>query len=387
MAGDDQETPTRTKSFTSDSDLKISVSSPKDSKGKICRAIFEVSSEILKKHSEYFAASLRFNKCNGHSQVELEGDNIEAMFIWILYMHSKEEGHTEEWQDKLFYDNSVTRGAHVSTIWYILEAGDKYLFKSSLLQGFSRRWYTKNVNFTKLSVYLVQTLPVPCYMFSHAKGYMEVTKWLAYNSVGGIQENEPPRSNWKHLPLVAPDFVGRIDSTVYCLRLVLQNRIWEIVRYLHQEGRLCDTCTLLAKAVSLHVDPFHLWFPKHSVHDTLNLLRPLTMNSSGSEVRVTTSCGACRIDWVTRIRDAIRITEHYFHGLCIDCMNHSKEEDRTWSKEAWKLAGQRDGRWDTDCTIKHGEPTWYASWMGTEDSRQFHLEELHGKKPVHMGLY
>jgi hypothetical protein len=28
------------------------------------------------------------------------------------------------------------------------------------------------------------------------------------------------------------------------------------------------------------------------------------------------------------------------------------------------------GRWDTKCRIKHGQPTWYISWLGRPDIRE-----------------
>jgi hypothetical protein len=40
------------------------------------------------------------------------------------------------------------------------------------------------------------------------------------------------------------------------------------------------------------------------------------------------------------------------------------------------------GHWDTKCRIKHGQPTWYISWLGRPDVHEKILRDSDGyRKP------
>jgi hypothetical protein len=233
-------TPTRggeTVEFSKHSDIIVSVSSSKDSSGTRRLVCFALEAKALTSNSEYFSASLRFNAANGHSDIELKDDDIDSMYVWLLYMQVAWEADDSESEDsqrhaqkrrrldssssdraaeeKLF-NHPVVKDTTIDHIWHIINAADKYLLDASILRGFFDLWYKKNVQIRSLDADLARQVALPCYMFDHAAGFAEVTKWLAYNHEGHITEKRPEGFKWHHVRLAPPDFVGK-----KCLPLLL----------------------------------------------------------------------------------------------------------------------------------------------------------------------
>jgi len=213
--------------LSENADLTISVYSVKDSDGRRSLTHFKVEKSKLVKQ-EYFRSSLRFNSTFSHS-VRLKDDNIEAMRVWLVYIHAtndeevanEEVEKTEEEraaaalkednkQKSLFQRDGVF-DTNITRIWHIINLGDKYLFDSTLLQGFFEKWYERNVDILRMEPDFARQLALPCYMFDHAVGFACITKWLAYNFKGHITEKRPPGFKWRHMHLCPPDFVGELD--------------------------------------------------------------------------------------------------------------------------------------------------------------------------------
>lgn len=104
----------------------------------------------------------------------------------------------------------------------------------------------------------------------------------------------------------------------------------------------------------------------------------------------TKTCFTCKGNFKKDVQAAIERTRAYFDGLCLgkyslpisycnfadvyvaDCMNSAKTGDK--DKDYWKYlsATQKmkfargfSGRWDEGCRVRHDEPTWYFSFMGS----------------------
>jgi hypothetical protein len=83
------------------------------------------------------------------------------------------------------------------------------------------------------------------------------------------------------------------------------------------------------------------------------------------------ACKRCRgMDWVTVVLKAKANTEKYFDGLCLDCMDRSKQKGKNLDDEYWGHNESVDGRWDTRCRFRHNRSTWYVSWLGHPDIRE-----------------
>jgi hypothetical protein len=202
-------------------DHQLFVHGPKGSGGSRSLTMFTVCTEALVNQcgpDGYFRKSIRFNEVNGHSKIELKGDNECAMTVWLMYMHYEhnkkanqgevDKDEDESGQNAMFARLDFAKLVTMSMLWHIINAGDKYLFDGTILQGFFHRWYTAHSNLDKASPDFARTLALPCLVFDHAEGFAAVTRWLVYNATGHITESRPPGFKWKHVHLAPVDFVG-----------------------------------------------------------------------------------------------------------------------------------------------------------------------------------
>jgi hypothetical protein len=60
-----------------------------------------------------------------------------------------------------------------------------------------------------------------------------------------------------------------------------------------------------------------------------------------------------------------------FHGLCLDCMQQTKTD--SVHEDYWKRDMMQ--QWDKGCRIKHGEPTWNFSFMGSKTDMEKYWKE------------
>ncbi|KAJ4372991.1 hypothetical protein N0V83_003282 [Neocucurbitaria cava] len=365
--------------ITPNSDCEITVSSPKDTNGQRTTWIFIIEKDVLVAQSKYFKASFRFNEEHGPHAIHLEGDGLAAIQTWLYILHGS----------KLALDvrADVLAKFQARDIWDIIVAADKYQFKISLMNSFFEKWYKVHVK-AKLACSdqndkdvwdLARIVVLPCALFDYAEGFAEVTKWLAYNSRGHIAEKRPEGFKWEHIHLAPPDFVGPMNSARGRLKTVLHTNLWTRVGRLFQEGKRSSTCThapesagtFLSALVDLHAYPLELVWPKNSVTEVLSLL------SNFRDLR-TGRCSVCTVwNWKELVEHAVVVTEHYFDGLCLDCMNRSRlPRGKDPDTEYWNANGSDGvGRWDSKCRITHGQPTWYHSFLGRHEDRQFFLKD------------
>lgn len=182
------------------SDLTIYVMSVKNGHGQRSLTKFKVKKETLAEKSDYFAASIRFNRANNHTQIILKDDDIIAMHIWLTYLHGSNEVKLRS--------RSPMHNADITTIWHLINQCDIYGFDGRILSRYFYRWYDKNVKINAMNAEFVRQLALPCHFFDHPLGFQAVTKWLAYNFPGHITELLPVYFKWKHQHLCPPDFVG-----------------------------------------------------------------------------------------------------------------------------------------------------------------------------------
>ena len=80
-------------------------------------------------------------------------------------------------------------------------------------------------------------------------------------------------------------------------------------------------------------------------------------------------CIRCNTAWDAIVGRAANTVTKYFDGLCLDCMELSKDlrSDGDRDEDYWKHNDMK--KWDTGCRVKHGEPTWYFSFMGRREKR------------------
>lgn len=148
--------------------------------------------------------------------------------MWLIYMQAAKErediddeagdqnqakrqrldSYSDRAAEEALFAQGVVKDTNIDRMWHIINAADKYLLDASILRGFFDLWYKKNVHISFVEDDLARQVALPCYMFDHAEGFAEVTKWLAYNHSGHITEKRPDGFKWNHVRLAPPEFAG-----------------------------------------------------------------------------------------------------------------------------------------------------------------------------------
>ncbi|KAH7084780.1 hypothetical protein BKA63DRAFT_559463 [Paraphoma chrysanthemicola] len=242
--------------------------------------------------------------------------------------------------------------------------------KENLKEWFDN-WHDTSMAGITMSIYVARALAYPCYLFNHAAGYARVTKYLAYNHIGHVKERPPKGFKGpKHLHIGEREFVGPLNRARSGLRNSLHKSLYSRVgRILCSETSYCDCwdATIgryqyaLTRCEAWPVDDVVL---SSSISQIINRLK-------GFKYDYTPKCQRCRThDWETIVLRALSNTNGYFNGICLDCQDRSKPRGDNIDDEYEKHNSSEGGRWDTRCRIKHGQLTWYISWLGRPDIRE-----------------
>lgn len=155
-------------------------------------ADIRVDKAKLMEHSKYFQKMFSGRWAEEESNtITLEEDTVKSMEVWFRLFHNT--------LSALSFDS-----IHVSDIWNIIMASDKYEFDRKYLAEWFSRWFewkmaqkTTNPND---AMDLKRQLLFPCYSFNYAKGFQVLTRALAYESKTHIEELNPTRHQQMHLP-------------------------------------------------------------------------------------------------------------------------------------------------------------------------------------------
>ena len=88
------------------------------------------------------------------------------------------------------------------------------------------------------------------------------------------------------------------------------------------------------------------------------------------------ACSTCQQDYEGQVDRSTQFVREYFDGLCLDCMDKSKPKTKDEDTDFWAHNELTLGSWDRGCRIKHGEPTWYFSFMGRKERRELLLKKV-----------
>lgn len=176
------------------------------------RIDFLVSREVLVKSSQYFTVLLcssKYGEANKDS-ITLHDSSVASMAIWFRVLHGAEPD----------YD------VKLDEMWHLVAACDKYQFEITKLRVWFAKWYRKQPieHWLKLSMNKAlhnqapdpRSLLYPCWIFDHAKGFMRITKFLAYSCTGHIVECNPTKFYNFHLPprVIRKSLMASIPSAV-----------------------------------------------------------------------------------------------------------------------------------------------------------------------------
>ena len=80
----------------------------------------------------------------------------------------------------------------------------------------------------------------------------------------------------------------------------------------------------------------------------------------------------CHRNYESIVADAKAHTESYFDGMCLDCMDRMKPKTGDRNDDYWRHNNFRlEDEWFVGCRIKHKQPTWYFSFMGRQEDKDY----------------
>ncbi|CAA9964096.1 hypothetical protein PTMSG1_07455 [Pyrenophora teres f. maculata] len=350
------------------SDLTVTVIGPAEKDGAKHITDILVASDACKKQSPYLKAltdeepnraELTFG-----GEAKDEGEDKEGTLVWLAHLHGLPQQRLRELG---LFEISLIGVWHAISLWSTRQDN---MVKENLGDWFNI-WYDTNMAKAELTIPIAQALAYPCYIFDHAVGYARVTKYLAYEHVGHIKER-PPKGFMgpKQLHINEKMFVGPLNHARGGLRNTLHKSLYSRVGHILRSGT--SSCSCWDAAIGRYqyaLTKCNAW----PVDDVLNYssINQVVGRLKAFDYDYTPKCARCRsIDWETIVLKARTNTLGYFNGMCLDCMNRSKPRGETLDNEYEDDNKSVDGRWDTKCRIKHGQPTWYVSWLGRPDIRE-----------------
>lgn len=152
------------------------------------------------------------------------------------------------------------------------------------------------------------------------------------------------------------------------LKTVLHDRLWTPIEKPLKQGTCeCKEKMLFAYQRRLCLDniwPLERTFTKVSVHEMLRRLDLCKFDGDPPK-----SCVMCRIDCQKVVKYARQMTASYFDGLCLHCIEKTADDSKRAEKQTYWYVGWTEN-WDDECPgVRHGEPSWYFSYMGTDPHR------------------
>jgi hypothetical protein len=165
--------------------------------------------------------------------------------------------------------------------------------------------------------------------------------------------------------------IGPMNHARGSLRTSIHRGIWDEIEALLRRGAYACTCGAWASTaghyfaalVATDAYPLEKTFAKTSVMDILGRLKSFSVRYQGT-------CALCSVDWADQVASARSAALRNFDGLCVDCMDRSRPRRENEDVDYWRQLESIDGRWDANCRVRHGEPSWYISWCGRGEHRQ-----------------
>ncbi|KAL2075340.1 hypothetical protein VTL71DRAFT_283 [Oculimacula yallundae] len=325
-------------------------------------ASFKVSRQTLLANcdSAVFKAMLSGAFKEGReSVVTLHEDSVASVELWL----------------RRFYDafNEDSYEIPIVEVWNAIGFGRKYLFHGEKLNAWFMTYISKQkaMGFSKED--LMEWL-YPCEAFSHPVGFAYITKMLAHEGTGHIQERNPSRYRDLHVE-------GRVIQQLNAARGSMRK---EIVKGLFNPlNRICDReCAVHEKSIKSYLNAIRrtgVW----PVEDIQHKSNKDIIESAGFvnwiAAKPENACISCLSSLsgahVLKIRQAILT---YWEGLCLDCMDISKPRTGSIDNDYWTHNDTRN--YDRGCRIRHKRNTWYFSFMGRAEIMDAFKHEQQARK-------
>jgi hypothetical protein len=145
----------------------------------ICVHEFEVSKKVLCEVDYSKVVISKGFADTGKDKYEVKEDDPAALKIWLELLHGR-----------LSVGSSMVS---IATVCHVPIVGRKHDFDvlGEGAQDWFRKWYAHNTRGKEFTAFQCRELIYPYYTFDHVHAFAAVTKKLAYNINGHIQESRP----------------------------------------------------------------------------------------------------------------------------------------------------------------------------------------------------
>ncbi|RYC59811.1 hypothetical protein CHU98_g6385 [Xylaria longipes] len=292
------------------------------------------------------------------------------------------------WMDVLHRTTPQDGDIDIRDVWWAIHFGNKYLLDRkrgaelenendeddlkpskdmSLLAGWFTRYYTRREKYFqetgadgKLKLFSVLA---PAYWFDCPQIFHGATRYIAYNTTGPI-ENHNPTKNYDQYMRGVPDRV-----LCECL---------DVMTFFHKRSLLDTGIKSL----------FSLADRKRTLNALLDdldkykfVLTKISRQFSWERIDPSWSTALCQTcehylddaaeGLAAEVLSASSRVRKNFDGLCLDCMHKFK----TGNDDSDYFAHDKHGDHDRGCRVRHGQPTWYFSYMGRKELMLRHQDE------------
>jgi hypothetical protein len=313
-------------------------------------------------HKNVFTAMLNSGfKEATQTKISINDDNTSAMTVFLRVIH-----HAG-------IDGTLAVGHEVT--WLLAKICDKYNVSIALFEKWFVKWYLgKGASISEIPA---NELLFPCWKFNYAKGFMNATGKCVYTMKGHIMEENPTQHRELHMPqrVTRKLKISRIlfRASTYSkpeqmnaakgrLRTILHRELFRPIKDFYSYNSC--SCRVLTEykyhqaLYRIKVWPLEDSWLSNSPNVVLNRLDNFHLRLPSND------CNWCNQNYDGLIQAAKRITQEYFDGLCLDCMEARKSKTKDQDTDYWKHNMLTKREWPSGCRIKHGEPTWYFSFMG-----------------------
>lgn len=154
------------------------------------------------------------------------------------------------------------------------------------------------------------------------------------------------------------------------LRTELHRRLYEPIKHLLQTSCRCKAETLWGYEKALYDTgawPIEEAGKGNSMLEMMDLLEKFKYKVAKSACMFP-----CHQNYEQVVDHAVTYTQHYFNGLCLDCMSRMRPKAGDRLDDYWRHNNFCDRNcWFKGCRIKHKQPSWYFSYMGSQEDRDY----------------
>ncbi|KAL8796888.1 MAG: hypothetical protein Q9195_000971 [Heterodermia aff. obscurata] len=323
--------------------------------------IFLVTKQILTGNSRVLRERFDSHQSsdNANQTLRTKEDSISSMEVWLRVLH-----------------NTVTPNTYkvaIDEMWYLTAAAENYEFDITRLKTWFDEWYIHQ-DLSRLSC---QQLLFPCLTFDHSQGFLTASREAVYGVPGHIEEDNPTRFSLPRFRLT-PIVTQNLNAARGRIRPILHAALWRPAKQLLDAHCSCKEKTLFGYIKALHGTgawPFDPVWPKECVDDILSKLNRFSYQPAAH------ACTSCRQNYEAIVKKAAQEAQYYFDGLCLDCMKRSKSGPESDEEDYLNDNMPTPDDWSQPCEVRHGEPTWYYSFMGRREHRDAILKHLRGRHP------